>query len=253
MKIMQINVWQGRLLRPLLALIQKEAPDIIFAQEIYSYPHTIEMSSPWNYFATLELIKAQNHFDHTYFSAASTFPMFGRELSYGNAILTWHSISHQVTVYTGDGHPTSYTDVATYNGNAGRNFQHIVIDTGHTRLNLINHHGHWVNQPLGDEISHERLQKLAAHIEALEEPVIVCGDFNLSAESPAMQSFRQSVNLRDAVASAQPTTTLSVAHHLGHNIICDYILTSPSLKVTRAEVSDSLVSDHKALIVEIDC
>lgn len=251
MKIMQINVWQGRLIRPLLALIRTENPDLILAQEIYSYPHPMASASPWNYLAMVEFIAANGQYPHVYFSPSSTFTIFGQGLSYGNAVFSKYPIHHRSTHYTGGPGPIHYHEPGTFDGNDSRNFQHVIINTGRTELNVINHHAHWVNQPLGDEISVERLRKLASYIGELEGPIITGGDFNLLPHSPAMAEFIKSTGLISAATGA--SSTLSAAHYMSDDIVCDYVLTSPGLKVGRVDVVDKLVSDHKAIIVEIDC
>ena len=246
MKILQINVWQGRLLRPLLNLIERVDPDIIFTQEIYSYPAPITIDSPWNYFGTLELIASRNHFEHVYFSPASTFPMFGRELGYGNAILSKYKPVRSSTHYTGGSGPVHHDAPTTFDGNKGRNFQHLTVIIGNLEINLINHHGHWVNQPLGDELSKARLQVVAEYIRRLPGPVIMGGDLNLLPSSPAMLAFQKSIGLRDLVATTKTHSTLSAAHYAG-GIVCDYIFTSPSLATGNIEVdrkSTRLNSSH---------
>ena len=251
MKIMQINVWQGRLLTPLLSLIEQESPDLIMTQEVYSYPRPVADHAPMDFIATLESFAKVGHFQYTYFSPANTFDIFGHEVGYGNAILSKFSFEHTSTEYTGGPGPIHLNDPAAYDGNAGRNFQHVVINTGRTGLNVINHHGHWIPDPLGNNVTTKRLLKIAAYIKNLDGPVLMCGDLNVSLQSPAIRKFREAVGLRDLVDTTDTHTTLSQAHYI-KNIVCDYIFTSPELKINRIEVSEKLVSDHKAVIAEID-
>ena len=252
LKIMQINVWQGRLLEPLLTFIREEAPDVIFAQEIYSYPELVDPRSPWSCFNTLELIAEQNQLNHTYFSPASIFPMFGRHLSYGNAILSKFDFEHTSTHYTNGSEPLQIDQPHYFDGNTVRSFQHAVIRTGNTKLNLINHHGHWVKHPHGDGVSANSLLKIAGYIKQLDAPIIAGGDLNVAPDSFAVVAFKKVVNLRDLVGGTDAVTTLSQAHRV-QNVISDYILTSPDLDIHRVEVSDKLISDHKAVIAEINC
>lgn len=250
MKIMQINVWQGRLLSPLLAFIKSQSPDIIFAQEVYSYPAPLAPGSPWNYFGTHELISALGNY-HTYFSPSCTFPMFGQTLGYGNAIFSKSPIAQSSTHATMGSGPIHYEDPSTFGGNA-RNFQHVTVHAGLTELNLINHHGHWVNQPLGDAVSAERLRLVAHYINALDGPVVFAGDLNLSPNSPAITEFLGSTGLINANADTTATSTLSQAHYMS-DIICDYIMANSEVKISDSHIHNELLSDHKALITEIDC
>jgi len=250
---MQINVWGGRIARPLLELIRDEAPDIIFTQEMYSYPETIPAPSPWAYFDTLGRIASEAKFEHTFFSACTTFTIFGRTLSYGNAILSKLPLAQTTTLYTAGSGPVHFDQPTTVEHNLTRNYQHAIVDTGRTKLNLINHHAHWAANPAGDEVSFERLQQVADYIATLTGPTILCGDLNLSPSSPAFKQFIANTGLHEALAGTEVTTTLSPAHYVAEPIQCDHILTSPALKIIHADTSDKIVSDHKAIIAEIDC
>ena len=251
MKLLQINVWQGRLLRPLLRLIADVQPDVIFAQEIYSFSGLVSLDSPWNYFGTLELIAAQSRFKYAHFSPASIFPMFGHQLGYGNAILSTYEPSHFSTHYTGGDGPMHINSPASFDGNNGRNFQHLTISDGQREINLINHHAHWLNQPLGDETSIKKLQLVANYVNALSSPVVVAGDFNVLPTSPAMIKFEKSVGFTNLTTMSQTKSTLSAAHYM-KNIVCDYVLTSPDIEIRNVQILDALVSDHRAILAEIN-
>jgi endonuclease/exonuclease/phosphatase family metal-dependent hydrolase len=252
MKLMQINLWGGRIQRPLLELIKAEKPDIITVQEAYSFPVEVPLSSPWSYFSITERLTATGNLPHTAFATSNTFPIFGQTLRYGNAILSKYPLENTSVHYTGGPGPLQFDQPVAPDHNVTRNFQHATVTIGKTTLNLINHHGHWVNQPLGDEVSTERLETVAGFIKTLSGPVIMAGDLNLSPDSPAIQQFINHSGFVSALAGTDVTTTLSGAHYVDRGIICDYVLSSPELKVTSATASDTIVSDHKAVIVEID-
>ena len=250
MKVMQINVWQGRLIKPLLALIRKEDPDIIMAQEIYSYPHKIAAISPWDYLSTLERIAAISY-KHTYFSPCSTFEMFGKSLGYGNAIISKYPLANTSTHYTGGPGPIHYDEPSAFGGNDSRNFQHATVTTNTGELHLVNHHAHWADQPLGDETSTKRLGRVASFVSSLKGPIVTAGDFNVSPTSPAMTAFIAATGLSDITATTGATSTLSSAHYAS-NVMCDYLLASPDITIKKIQIFGELVSDHLAIFAEID-
>ncbi len=252
MKIMQINVWQGRILTRLLKLIEQENPDILFTQEVFSYPVPVSPSSPWKQFTTLQQIAQTGQFEHHFFSPSTIFPMLGHQLEYGNAIFSRYKLLHATTHYNASSGPQHADDPANVEINDTRNFQHAQIEIDGSTLNLINHHAHWVPHPDGDEISMQRLLKVADYIKNLDGPVLMAGDLNLSPTSPPVVAFQKVVNLQDLVATTSATSTLSAAHYVPENIICDYLLASPGIRISRVEVSNQIVSDHKAVIAEID-
>lgn len=251
LKVMQLNLWSGRIQRPIIELVKRELPDLLFAQEVLSFPGEVHFTSPWSTWRTLELMTAAGHFSPAFFAPSSTYPMFGLTLSYGNAVLSRFPLVNTSVHYTGGSGPRHFDQATQADHNATRNFQHAVIKVGGQHLNLINHHGHWVNQPLGDEVSVERLQIVADYINKLEGPVIMAGDLNLSPESPAIQKFLAATGLTDTT-SRPGGTTLSAAHYVDRPIICDYIFISPELTLKEAKVHDAIVSDHRALTAEIE-
>jgi endonuclease/exonuclease/phosphatase family metal-dependent hydrolase len=249
-KFMQINLWSGRIQRPILKLIEQEAPDVIFAQEVMSYPGEIHHSSPWYSWRTPQLMAESGKLGHTFFSPSTTYAMFDHKLSYGNAIFAKYPLSLTSTHYTGGSGPEHFDQPSAVDHNTTRNFQHAIIEMDGKKLNLINHHGHWMNQPLGNETSIERLQLLADFIATLEGPIVMAGDLNLSPDSPAIQHFLDATQLVD-VATRRGATTLSKAHYVDRPVICDYILISPELALNDVQIIDAVVSDHKAIVAQI--
>lgn len=251
LKIMQVNVWHGHISRPLVELVHSEAPDLLFTQETFQYPVRIPDPSHWSTLDLLPRLEAAGEFKETFFSASFTYPLFNHTLSYGNTVFSKFPFEHKSTHYTGGPGPIHLESPEAVDHNAARNFQHAVIQAGGRSLNVINHHGHWVNQPLGDDVSVERLQDVAKYVKNLTGPVVMAGDLNLSPDSPAIQKFLAATGLTDA-ASRPGATTLSAAHYVERPIICDYIFISPELTLKEAKIHDTIVSDHRALTAEIE-
>jgi endonuclease/exonuclease/phosphatase family metal-dependent hydrolase len=251
MKLMQINAWHGRISRPLLELVSREQPDVIFTQEIFSYPKLIPPSSPWAHISILGRMASAAKLEHSYFSPSTTYDMFNHTLSYGNAIISRFPFLSTATHYTGGPGPVHFQEPGDVDHNRMRNFQHVVITAHGQSYHLINHHAHWAPQPLGDEISTQRLGIVAEYINELEGPVIMAGDLNLSPDSPALQQFTKRTHLRNVVTGSAITTTLSPAHYVDLPIICDYIFVSPQLTCGGAWASDAIVSDHRAVMAEV--
>ena len=131
-----------------------------------------------------------------------------------------------------------------------KNFQIARVDYhANKSLSLINHHAHWKANPVGDEISVERMEFVYDKIISLPRPLIFAGDLNVTTESPAMRVFNGALD--DLTATHHVSSTLTELNK-AKDVACDHILVSPDISVKKFRVSDMLVSDHTALILEFD-
>ena len=102
---------------------------------------------------------------------------------------------------------------------------------------------------MGSDKSSLAMQVLADKIKQLTGPILFAGDLNVSYESPAMRLFDNW--LEDLTHSYNIQETLS-QFGKAKNVACDHILVSPEIKVNSFTVSEELVSDHKALVLEFE-
>ena len=65
MKLLQLNVWMGRLTPQIIQLIQAEKPDIMTAQEVFSVDGPVVF--PDNMVNVFEQIRDAGQFEHDYF------------------------------------------------------------------------------------------------------------------------------------------------------------------------------------------
>ena len=114
-------------------------------------------------------------------------------------------------------------------------------------LTVFTHHGYWQPEPIGNETTVECMRKLADAVRKEAGSVIVCGDMNIVAESPAM---RELDFLKDLTAENKVTNTLQYLK-LNIDVPCDHVLISNDIKCKDFRVEDRIVSDHKAVITEI--
>ena len=114
-------------------------------------------------------------------------------------------------------------------------------------LTIVNYHGYWLKDPLGDETSVRCMRSVADMIKGEAGPVAMCGDLNVVSESPAM---RELDFLEDLIATNQVKTTLRNLRFV-KDVACDHILISKAVSCEKFEVIDNPASDHKALSVSI--
>jgi len=248
MKLIQLNLWQGRLLSNALEFMQQEQPDILCLQEVTSSevenPGFLDTNSLQTLLKELDL---PNYF----FSPRFSYQFMHSRALYGNCILSRYPISNQETRFT---HGDFVEDIVLNKDNHDMsNAQLAVLDLGKHSLNIINHHGYYQPNPVGNQTTTESLQKLADWVAELSGPAILAGDLNVWPKSPALNSIN-SLGLNNLTSDYAIRSTLSEIHQAPNKneVACDYVFTSKDIKVTDFHVMEKLVSDHKALVLEFE-
>jgi endonuclease/exonuclease/phosphatase family metal-dependent hydrolase len=246
MKLIQLNIWQGKLLAQILKFLDAEKPDIICLQEVFSSKQQIEL--PDSMFNSLEQIIAKLGYEYSFFSPTIGMDAFGSKVDYGNAVVSRYPLHNCRTIFT-EGIYNPSTNTKNYFNNT-RNLQLTQIDTPSGLLHLANHHGHWEKTPHGSAKSLEKMEVVAGEVQNLiDGALVVCGDMNLLAKSRAMQVFNPL--LRNLTAENALPTTLSSLGKVT-NVACDHMLVNEGVEVIAFCAADDLVSDHKALILEFE-
>lgn len=119
--------------------------------------------------------------------------------------------------------------------------------SGANGVNIVTHHGYWRPDPYGDKETIASMHKVAGFVKDLAGPIVMCGDLNVVYASPAM---RELDFLRDLTDEYNIRNTLMGLKFSGE-VACDHILVNDQIEVRNFEALDNLVSDHKALEVEI--
>jgi endonuclease/exonuclease/phosphatase family metal-dependent hydrolase len=245
MKLLQFNLWLGRLSQQILNVIDEEQPDIITAQEVYRGGDTVKF--PDNMFNIYDQINERYPYSH--FSAAHSTLVAHSKADMGNAIFSKFPIIDTDDFFTSGEYVDDLTQ-SSYIDNS-RTLQKAVLDINGTKLTVLNHHGYWMRNPLGNEESVDKMRTIATYIQALDptEPLIFAGDFNVTPESPAMRPLDGI--LKDLIVPYAIPTTLSSLRNLG-NIPCDHIMTNERIADTNLYTLDAIASDHKPVVLLFD-
>ena len=243
MKLIQLNIWQGRLLTNLNKLLDREKPDILCLQEAFTAEQMV--ATPERLFNSLDLVQERAGLPYRFFSPTFSSTYSGVPASFGNAVLSRQPIKDMKTVFTGGNYVPDYNP-STFDINI-RNLQLARITVNGIDLTIANHHAHWVIDPLGDETSVEKMHIVKTELSSVHGPLVFSGDLNVKSESPAMRVFDGM--LEDLTASHHVDSTLSTAGKVT-GVACDHILISPDIVVDRFEVLDDLASDHLALLLD---
>lgn len=241
MKLLQANIWGGRLGHQIVDLLKEESADIVCLQEVVSAPGDALVST------TLEELQQEAGYAHAFFSPVFSFHIMTKIAGFGNAIVSHLPLEEQQTIFTRLELKENFDfDTDDYNI---RNLQHSVVRVGDTQLHILNHHGHHIRQHKnGDAETLRQCQVIAEYVQTLEGPVILTGDFNLAPHSESLELLNNTlVNLSST--HKLKTTRTQLTHKTE---VCDYIFVSKDIQVQKFYASDTIASDHKALIVEFE-
>lgn len=240
MKILQLNVWMGKIEGNLKRFLENNDFDVICMQEVMA---SSDRQKHLTYLCfDLVKIQAACRLPYVFFSPNWSFDLAGGECGFGNLILSRIPMVETHSEFT-----------------SGEFRNHVTLDTPSNCLNIqiaklengltiVNHHGFWRPQPMGDEESIKAFENVARLVRTIDGPVVMCGDLNIVHESPAMRPLDF---LRDLTHENSIQTTLSGLKFDG-NVPCDHILVNDEIDAKNFTVYPDLVSDHLALSVDVN-
>jgi endonuclease/exonuclease/phosphatase family metal-dependent hydrolase len=241
MKLIQANIWGGRIDKSLDSFLRREKANFICLQEAVEAPGVAALS------ITLSELTMGAPYNHIFFSPVFSFNLMNKTAGFGNAILSEQKAVESQTVFTGLEYKESF-DFDSDGGNI-RNLQHAVYEVGGKKLNILNHHGHHINQHKnGDAETMRQCRMIVDYIATLDGPVILTGDFNLAPHSESLEQIN-AVLTNLSVKYKLKTTRNQLTYKTE---VCDFIFVNEQVKVKDFCASDELISDHKALILEFD-
>lgn len=252
MKIIQINGWLGQIFGPLARLVAEEKPDVVCVQEAFRPDPSIipVFSLQFNY---IERLQRAGDFAHMSFAPNWGFQIGDIVMDEGLCILSRHPLSDERSAHiSGEYHVRRCAADSIDNT---RNIQSctVKLPTGAV-VTVVNYHGHLAGPPgMGSDATIETLHKVRALLLNLPRPLIMCTDLNIWPSSPGMKILND-LDLRNLTIEHGITSTLSDAHKAPDadraKVVTDYIYVSPEVRVDSFAVSEKIVSDHKALVLE---
>lgn len=238
-RVLQLNVWTGRIKGALLDFFEKNEFDIICLQEaVWSDNKLLE-----SFAVSVDQIKKASGLTNESRAENWDIDAFGAKVFQGNIILTREQMMNEdIKVVHGE-YSTMRNSLDMYEH--CYKAQLVTLESG---LNVINYHGYWQKDPLGNKTTINVMEKVADMAKKAVGPLVMCGDLNITSASPAMRKLDF---LRDLTPEYNIDNTLSSLKFLG-KVPCDHILINDSVEVLSFEVVDRIISDHKALIAELE-
>ena len=245
LKLLQLNLWMGRVLPQVLRTIEREQPDIVCLQEVFNADRTVIFPEPM--LNGVDDIKQLLGYKYSYFSPVFSIQVNGNTVDFGNAIISRFPLLATKTIFT-HGSYVPLDSPARLDNSRNLQLARVEYLPGKT-FNLVNHHAHWEKTPAGSDTSVEKMQLVKAAIGQLDGPVILAGDLNVDPGTATLKIFDGS--LEDLTASYTIQSTLSLLGKV-NNVACDHIFVDSTIQVQSFRVLDDVISDHKALLLEFN-
>lgn len=176
---------------------------------------------------------------------------FGGLTEQGNEIITNYSILSSRNVFYYKNY-SIFEEVSNFkNEDHGRAFAESILDVDGKKLQVINVHGIWNEDKLGNFNTINQIKTILSNVR-YDIPSIVVGDFNLLVESESIKMFdSKMVNLisKYKISSTRPNFDDGLDKG---NVVCDYIFVNDKVKVNDFKVLITDVSDHLPLILDFD-
>ena len=254
MQIITLNIWGGRAGREnLLAFFEKyKNVDVFCLQEVWSAPYDLLTEIPVGG-VSLDFSKIMAYalqdiskilIEHNnYFR-----PLF--ESNYGLLIFVKKSLEvieeGEIYVYKDKG----FVSKKDY-GDHARSIQYVTLNTSSGPLTIINFHGLWNGKGKGD--TDDRIlqsENIIKFLKTIKNPMVFCGDFNLTPETKSLQAIEKELGLRNLISEFKIESTRT-SFYTKPIKYADYIFTTPTLNVNEFKVLPEEVSDHSALYLDI--
>lgn len=209
-KVMAFNIYaHNDRYADVAALLKRERPDVLCIEEL---------TTAWDR-------EIRHHFPYRF-----AIPNDG---SFGGGIYSQHPLTDPVTIPLSAG---NISVQATVN-----------LPSGPVRVVVV--HAFPAVSALATELRNEQIQSLIAHLQSLEGPVIVLGDFNSSVWSWPLSSLTRQTGLFDSSRGFGLQTTWP-AHNLCLRVPIDHVFVSSELEVVNRCIGPFSGSDHAPVIVE---
>jgi len=241
LRVMTYNIRSGNgNLDGTAAAIRASAPDVVALQEVDV--HWAERSNFVDEASALgDKLGMQVRFAHIYHFPGASDSAPARE--FGVALLSRYPIVHfvddtlmRLSTQVTDPVPTPMPGLLD-----------AVIDVHGTRVHVFNTHLDYRKDP---RVREQQVAEMLHFIDASSGPTLVFGDMNASPDAEEIQPLLH--RLHDAWAAVHGADAGFTYPADAPRERIDYVLVSPQLHVRAARVPDTLASDHRPVVVDLD-
>lgn len=176
---------------------------------------------------------------------------FGGKAEQGSLILSQYPILEHHNQFYYNEYRYEYDATDFQEKDWCRSIQNIRLKIQDKELQIINVHGIWNKDKIGDERTIAQSEFILSQIRD-DIPCIVLGDFNLLPNTQSIQMLDDKMNnLIDTYQIKTTRPTFNDGLDKG-NIVCDYIFINDKINVDDFRVLENNTSDHLPLILDFE-
>ena len=243
--------------KQVLNLVKEEKPDIcIFQEAMNAVDDTCyESYKSKNYIEKIEGYK-YSRFAPLFIADKITvngevYKDFGGKAEQGSLIISKYKIKEHYNQFYYNDYKYEYDATHFKEKDWCRSIQNTILEIDGKEVQIINVHGLWNKDKVGDERTIKQSLFILEHIRD-DIPVIVAGDFNLLPNTESIEILnRRLINLIDKYNIKTTRPKFRDGLDIG-DVICDYIFVNDLVKVNNLIVIKSDVSDHFPIVLDFD-
>lgn len=176
---------------------------------------------------------------------------FGGKAEQGSLILSKYNIAKHDNQFYYNEYRYEYDATNFREKDWCRSIQNVILDIQDKKIQIINVHGIWNKDKIGDNRTIAQSEFILSQIRE-DIACIVLGDFNLLPNTKSIQMInRKMKNLIDIYNIKSTRPTFNDGLDKG-NIVCDYIFVNDKIKVNDFKVLQSNASDHLPLLLDFE-
>ena len=176
---------------------------------------------------------------------------FGGKAEQGSLIVSKYKIKEHYNQFYYNDYKHEYDATHFREKDWCRSIQNAILEIDGKEIQIINVHGIWNKDKIGDERTINQSKFILSKIRK-DVPVIVVGDFNLLPNTESIKILNNElINLIDGYGIKSTRPNFDDGLDSG-NIICDYIFVNDKVKVNDFKVINTDISDHLPLLLDFD-
>lgn len=267
MRILSLNAWGGRLWDQMKPYLAEMDPDVLCLQEVTHTPaassdclvyrdHGIELPQRANLFQDVSQLLA-NH--QAFFCPAARGDLWDgeRRITSDWGLASFVRATFPVIGQAQDFVHGAFSATGWGDHPRSRNAHGLRLHdyAGSFPITIVHMHG--LRELAGKQDTSNRLAQAKALLRLIDrlqqrgERLVVCGDFNVLPASVTFELLKQ-IELTDLVTTRGHRDTRT-SFYTKEERFADYMLVSPEVMVRRFDVvSEPEVSDHRALLLDLD-
>ena len=176
---------------------------------------------------------------------------FGGKAEQGSLIISKYKIKEHYNEFYYSNYKYEYDATYFKEKDWCRSIQDSILEINGKEIQIINVHGIWNKNKIGDERTIKQSEFILSKIRN-DIPVIIVGDFNLLPNTESIKILdNKLINLiaKYNIESTRPKFDDGLDTG---NMVCDYVFVSDKVVVNDLKVIESNISDHLPLLLDFE-